>query len=455
MFVDDTLGRLALEYIFSDMNRKKAEYLKNHPEKSVKDIITLGMGDVSLPLTPSVYHAGEYAWWEMSQGDTFRGYAPEEGYKFLCEAICGYYSGAEVPEAITETVEERIAKEAPKAPYSLRERLKLPYISTRGKRGIALSPEEVFINDGSQSAIGALSTVFGFGKNIIAPEPAYPVYAETNWIRGNKISYVYGTEQNNFLPMPDYDQKPDIIYLCSPANPTGSVYSRKQLKEWVDYANSNDAVIIFDCAYETYIRDSRLPRSIYEVKGARECAIEVGSFSKSAGFTGVRCGYVIIPKELNRKQINGEVHNLNYHYRRQRCAENKGVSYSTQRAAEAALATPEGLAEINKNLDYYLENAKIIKKALKKLGITCIGGTNAPYIWAKCPEGMKSWDFFDLLLEKANVIGTPGVGFGKTGEGYFRFSALGTRENVVEAMKRITEALGQTKSLKVPLRQNI
>ncbi|MDD6145433.1 MAG: LL-diaminopimelate aminotransferase, partial [Oscillospiraceae bacterium] len=305
-----------------------------------------------------------------------------------------------------------------------------------GKRGVTLSSEEVFVSSGASDELGDILDLFGKDKTVMIMEPAYPAYVDANIMTGNHIIHVASGKENGFLPMPDESQKADVIYICSPNNPTGAVFSRSQLQQWVDYANKIDAVILFDAAYEVFIEQEELPHSIFELPGARTCAVEICSLSKTAGFTGTRCGYTVIPKELERGGMN-----LNAMWVRNRTTKTNGVSYIIQKGA-AAVFTDEGQRQIHSNIDIYKNNAKVLMEALDKLGIWYTGGKNAPYIWMKCPNGMGSWEFFDYLLEKIQVVGTPGEGFGKCGEGYFRFSTFGSPEDTKEAAKRLVELLG-------------
>ena len=375
-------------YLFSVIAKKVKEYSAANPDKS---IIRLGIGDVTLPLAPAVVRAMQKAVLEMGEADTFRGYGEEQGYSFLRQAICGYYAG----------------------------------------KGVALHDDEVFISDGAKSDLGNILDIFATDNTVLIPDPVYPVYIDTNIMAGRKIVYINGNVDNGFLSLPDGTINVDIIYLCSPNNPTGAVYSRGQLDMWVKYALKNGAVILFDSAYEIFIQDGSFPTSIYQIEGARECAIEFCSFSKTAGFTGTRCGYTVVPHEL---KTDGTA--LNKLWLRRQTTKFNGVSYIVQRGAEAVFSV-EGLAQIKGSIDYYLQNARIITDTLEELGIWFTGGKNAPYVWLKCPNDMLSWEFFDYLLERANVVGTPGTGFGANGEGFFRLTAFGNRENVVEAMGRI------------------
>ncbi|HPU63368.1 MAG TPA: LL-diaminopimelate aminotransferase, partial [Mobilitalea sp.] len=328
---------------------------------------------------------------EMGTKETFRGYGEEQGYGFLRQAICGYYK----------------------------------------KKGVDLTEQEVFISDGAKSDLGNILDIFETDNTVLIPDPVYPVYVDTNIMDGRKIIFMNGNEENNFLPMPDYKVEADIIYICSPNNPTGAVYGKEALKEWVNYALKRDAVILFDSAYESYIQDEKLPTSIYQIEGAKKCAIEFCSLSKTAGFTGTRCGYTVIPMELIRDGVP-----LNKLWLRRQTTKFNGVPYIIQRGAEAVFSDT-GLGQIKENIAYYMENARIITDTLKKLGIWFVGGENSPYIWLKCPKNMLSWEFFDYLLTNAQVVGTPGAGFGNNGEGFFRLTAFGDREKVITAMERI------------------
>jgi len=376
-------------YLFSTIARKVSEYKSKHPDK---DIIRLGIGDVTLPLCEAVVNAMQAAVSEMGTQEGFKGYGPEQGYDFLRSAVKDYYKN----------------------------------------RGVILEENEVFISDGAKSDLGNILDIFGLENTVLIPDPVYPVYVDTNIMAGRKIIYMNANEENGFLPMPDPDVKADIIYLCSPNNPTGAVYNKDQLKAWVDYALSNKVVILFDAAYEAFIQDKELPRSIYEIDGAKQCAIEFCSLSKTAGFTGTRCGYTIVPHELVYENTS-----LNKLWLRRQTTKFNGVPYIIQRGAEAVF-TEEGQKQIKENINYYLENAKIISETLSDLGIWFVGGKNSPYIWLKCPNNMTSWEFFDYLLENANVVGTPGEGFGKNGEGFFRLTCFGKREDTITAMRRIS-----------------
>ena len=388
MKINQNYLNLKDSYLFSTINQKVTAYTTSHPEKK---IIRLGIGDVTRPLCPAVVDAMKAACDDQGRADTFHGYGPEQGYDFLKDAIRGYYD----------------------------------------KRGISLEPQEIFISDGAKSDVGNILDLFSPDNTVLVPDPVYPVYVDTNFMDGRKILYMNARKENHFLPLPDENVKADIIYLCSPNNPTGAVYDHQGLKAWVDYALKNQAVILFDAAYEAFVSDPALPRSIYEIEGAKNCAIEFCSLSKTAGFTGTRCGYTIVPTQL---QFDGA--SLNKLWLRRQTTKFNGVSYIVQKGA-AAVFTPEGLMQIKENISYYMENARMIAEALTQMDIYFTGGKNSPYIWLQCPEGMASWDYFDLLLEKAGVVGTPGAGFGQNGEGFFRLTAFGTHEATKEALERI------------------
>lgn len=375
-------------YLFASVAEKSSAYAKAHPDKKV---IKMGIGDVTEPLCATVVEALKAASLEMGDKKTFRGYGPYEGFEFLREKISSYYA----------------------------------------ERGVKVEINEIFISDGAKSDIGNILDLFDADNTVLVPDPVYPVYVDTNIMAGRKILYCNATEDNGFLPLPDKKVKADIIYLCSPNNPTGAVYDKTGLEAWVNYAVENNALIIFDAAYEAFIEDKTLPRSIFEINGAEKCAIEFCSFSKTAGFTGTRCGYTVIPKALMFDGMS-----LNSMWLRRQSTKYNGTSYVIQRGAEAVF-TEEGRRQIEKTIEYYKNNAKTIGKALDKVGIYYTGGINSPYIWLKCPGGMKSWDFFDFLLNKYQIVGTPGAGFGINGEGRFRLTAFNTYENTVEAVRRV------------------
>ncbi len=390
MNANKNYANLEDSYLFSTIAKKVNEYSTANPDKN---IIRLGIGDVTLPLAKAVVDAMHKAVDEMGSQETFRGYGPEQGYEFLKSAIQNYYA----------------------------------------ERNTSVDNDEIFISDGSKSDIGNILDLFAQDNTVLVPNPVYPVYVDTNTMAGRKIIFADANESNGFLPLPDKSQKADIIYMCSPNNPTGAVYNSEQLVAWVDYALENNAVILFDAAYECFITDSNLPRSIFEIDGAKKCAIEFCSFSKTAGFTGTRCGYTIVPKELERDGMN-----LNKMWLRRQTTKFNGVPYIVQRAAEAVFSK-EGQKEIQDAVDYYRENAKVIAQTLDSKGIWYTGGKHSPYIWLRCPNNMSSWDFFDMLLEKIQVVGTPGVGFGENGEGFFRLTSFGDKAKTKEAMERFSK----------------
>ncbi len=382
-------------YLFSTIAHKVADYQKAHPDA---DIIRLGIGDVTLPLAASVTRAMHDAVEEQAHKETFHGYIPsEQGYGFLREAIRDYYAD----------------------------------------HGVTLDLSEIFISDGAKSDLGNLLDLFSQDNTVLVPDPVYPVYVDDNVMAGRKILYLPANAENNFLPMPDAAPHADIVYLCSPNNPTGATYTVEQLKAWVRWAKQNDALILFDAAYECFVTEPGLARSIYEVEGAKEVAVEVCSFSKIAGFTGTRCGYTVVPQDIRQGELS-----LNKMWLRRQTTKFNGVAYVVQRGA-AAVFTPEGMREIRENLDYYRKNAAVIAQALDEMDIWYCGGKNSPYIWLRCPNHMDSWAFFDWLLENANVVGTPGEGFGACGQGYFRLTAFGDADRTKEAAQRIKAALAK------------
>lgn len=398
--VNENYLKLQGSYLFSEIGKRVNAYSAANPDKK---IIRLGIGDVTQPLVPAIIEALHKAVDEMAHAETFRGYAPDLGYEFLRNAIA-------------------------KQDYQA--------------RGCDIAPDEIFVSDGAKSDSGNIQEIFGTDNRIAVCDPVYPVYVDTNVMAGrtgifdaekglwSKVIYMPCTEENGFAPeLPK--ETPDLIYLCFPNNPTGAAITKDRLQEWVDYANKNGAVIIYDAAYEAYISEENVPHSIYECKGARECAIELHSFSKNAGFTGVRLGYTVIPKDLKR---DGTM--LHALWARRHGTKYNGAPYIVQRAGEAVY-TPEGKAQIKEQVAYYMKTASYILEGLKKAGYSVSGGINAPYIWMKTPDGMDSWSFFDHLLHEADVVGTPGVGFGPNGEGYFRLTAFGKFEDTVEAMERI------------------
>ena len=403
--INENFLNLQDSYLFSTIAKKVAEFQKNNPDKR---IIKLGIGDVTRPIAPKIIDAMHKAVDEMGNPDTFRGYGPEQGYEFLREKI----------------VENDYKK-----------------------RGVDIKLDEVFVSDGAKCDCGNIGDILSIDNVVAITDPVYPVYLDTNVMAGRSgkydektgkyqnMIYIPATSENNFIPeLPE--RVPDMIYLCFPNNPTGTTLSKKELKKWVDYAKANKSLILFDSAYEAFISEEDVPHTIYEIEGAKEVAIEFRSFSKTAGFTGVRCAYTVVPKELKAYTKTGEEVSLNSLWNRRHGTKFNGVSYPVQRAAEAVYSE-EGQKQIKENIAYYMNNAKIIKEGLKSAGYTVYGGINAPYIWLKVPDGLTSWEFFDKLLTEANIVGTPGVGFGPSGEGYFRLTAFGTKENTEEAIERI------------------
>ena len=405
--INENFLKLQSSYLFATIAKKVKEYSNNNPNK---ELIKLGIGDVTRPIVPSVIEAMHKAVDEMGQAETFRGYGPEQGYDFLREKIVEEYK----------------------------------------ERGIEIDIDDIFVSDGAKCDTGNIVDIFAKDNIVAITDPVYPVYLDTNVMAGRsgdynsekgvyeKIVYMPANSENGFVPkLPQ--EKVDMIYLCFPNNPTGTTLSKDELKKWVDYAKENDAIILYDAAYEAFITEEGVPHSIYEVEGAKEVAIEFKSYSKTAGFTGLRCGYVVIPKTVKGKTKSGEKVELNQLWNRRQCTKFNGASYVIQRAAEA-IYSEKGKKEIKENIDYYLNNATIIKNGLEEADFKVFGGINAPYIWLKTPNEMNSWDFFDILLEKVGVIGTPGVGFGPSGEGYFRLTAFGTKENTIKAIERIKKA---------------
>lgn len=380
-------------YLFAEVGARASAYASSHPDKQV---LKLGIGDVTLPLVPAVIDALHKAVDEMADSATFRGYGPYEGYGFLRDAIKNYY-----------------------ASY-----------------GVNVASDEIFVSDGAKSDLGNILDLFAKQNTVLVPDPVYPVYVDTNLMAGRKVIYACANAGNGFLPMPDYKVKADIIYICSPNNPTGASYSTAQLKEWVDYANKLGAVILYDAAYECFITEKDVARSVFQIEGARTCAIEFCSFSKIAGFTGTRCGYTVIPRELEKDGLN-----VNKMWLRRQSTKFNGVPYIVQRGA-GAVFTQEGQRQIKENIAFYRRNAKLIADCMDRLGIWYTGGKNSPYIWLKCPGGMGSWEFFDYLLNNAQVVGTPGAGFGENGEGYFRLTAFGSERVTAEAVARIEKLFG-------------
>lgn len=392
MKLNKNYSRLAQSYLFSTIAKKVNEYTAENPSA---EIIRLGIGDVTLPLAPAVVKALEDASREMGKKETFRGYGPEQGYDFLKVSIAQYYE----------------------------------------KKGVSLENDEIFISDGAKSDLGNILDLFDTDNTVLVPDPVYPVYVDTNVMAGRKIVYINANESNGFLPLPDSNVNADIIYICSPNNPTGAVYTKEQLSKWVDYALEHGAVILFDSAYEAFVRDNSLPTSIYQIPGAKKCAVEFCSFSKTAGFTGTRCGYTVVPNGLVFDGMS-----LNKMWLRRQTTKFNGVPYIIQKGA-AAVFTDEGQKQVHENLDYYIQNARVISDAFDKMGIWYTGGKNSPYIWLKCPNGMGSWEYFDFLLKNAGVVGTPGEGFGKNGEGFFRLTAFNTHENTVKAVEKIKSVM--------------
>lgn len=381
-------------YLFAEIARRVKVYEETHPEKAA-DIIRLGIGDVTLPLTKSVIEALHEAVDSQAVSETFKGYGPEQGYAFAQEAIADYYA----------------------------------------RNGVEVKATDIFISDGAKSDTGNITELFAKDNVVLVPDPVYPVYVDTNTMDGKNIIYMNGIKENDFLPMPDENVKADIIYLCSPNNPTGACYNKEQLEAWVAYALKNDAVILYDSAYEAFITDPTLPRSIYAIEGAKKCAIEFCSLSKTAGFTGTRFSYTVVPEELVFETSNGGTLSLHNMWNRRQCTKFNGTPYIIQYAG-AKVFTEEGMKECQENIGYYRENARMIAETLEKKGISFTGGVNSPYIWFECPKGMESWEFFDYLLENAQVVGTPGAGFGENGKNYFRLTSFGKHEKTKEAMER-------------------
>ncbi len=388
MKLNANFQNLQKSYLFVTIAQKVAAYTAAHPDNK---IIRMGIGDVTMPLAPAVIDAMHKATEEMAHKETFHGYSPDsDGYPFLRQAIADYYKTF----------------------------------------GVTLDASEVFVGDGAKSDVGNIVDLFDVDNTVLIPDPVYPVYVDTNVISGRKILYLDANEQNGFLPLPDPSVHADLVYLCSPNNPTGAVYDRAGLQAWVDYALKERAILLFDAAYEAFI-EGKYPHSIFEIPGAEKCAIEFCSFSKTAGFTGMRCGYTVIRKDLVVDGVSVSA----LWQRRQGCKFN-GTAYVTQRAAEAVF-TPQGHAQVLDTIAYYKRNARVMMDAFDEMGVWYTGGVNSPYLWIKCPEGMTSWDYFDYLLEKAEIVGTPGAGFGKNGEGYFRLTAFGDADKTVEAMERL------------------
>ena len=407
-FLNENYLKLPGSYLFAEIARRVNHFKEENPEA---DIIRLGIGDVTRPLPQASIEAMHKAVDEMASSDTFRGYGPEQGYAFLVEKIIAH-----------------------------------DYAS----RGIQLGTDEVFVSDGSKSDVANIQEIFSNDCTVAITDPVYPVYLDTNVMAGRtgtlqedgrfaNVTYLPCNAENNFIPsFPK--ERVDMIYLCCPNNPTGTTLSKSELKKWVDYAKANKSIILFDSAYESYIREADIPHSIYEIEGAKEVAIEFRSFSKTAGFTGTRCAYTVVPKELMAYTKGGEAHSLNPLWNRRHTTKFNGVPYIIQRGAEA-IFSEAGQAQVQETIDYYMENARIIREGLQKIGLSVFGGVNAPYIWLKTPAGIDSWGFFDKLLNEANIVGTPGAGFGPSGEGYFRLTSFGTRENTIRAIERIQTRL--------------
>ncbi len=408
--INENFQKLQAGYLFPEIGRRVAAFQQSNPKAPV---IRLGIGDVTEPLAPSIVSALHNAVDEMGQRADFKGYGPEQGYGFLIDAIReGDYKS----------------------------------------RGIDIAGDEVFVSDGSKCDSGNIQEIFGSDTIIAVTDPVYPVYVDSNVMAGRTgevneqgryegMVYLPATAENYFMPEPP-TEKADIAFLCSPNNPTGTVATREYLQRWVNWARSNDAIIIFDAAYEAFITDPDLPRSIYEIDGARECAIEMRSFSKRAGFTGVRCAFTIVPKELTGSNSKGERVSINSLWNRRQCTKFNGASYVVQRAA-AAVYTDQGLKETGEQVAFYMENARLLREGLSQAGFTIYGGEHAPYIWMATRNGLSSWDFFDKMLSNCHVVGTPGSGFGPSGEGFFRLSAFNSRQNVEEAIGRIQKHFGR------------
>lgn len=402
--INENYLKLQAGYLFPEIGRRVREFAEANPDKKV---IRMGIGDVTQPLVPAVIQAFHEGVEDMARAETFKGYGPEQGYDFLREAIA---------------------------------------LNDYQNRGVDISADDIFVSDGSKCDTGNIQEVFGATNKIAICDPVYPVYADTTVMSGKTgvcrsngyfegIIYMPCNEANGFIPeLPT--ERPDLIFLCFPNNPTGTVASKETLTKWVEYASANKCIILYDAAYEAFITDDSIPHSIFEIEGAKEVALEFRSFSKTAGFTGTRCAFTVIPKELKAYDHEGNAHQVKPLWNRRHTTKFNGVSYPVQKAA-AAIYTEEGKKQVKEVIAYYLENARIMRESLKETGFTVFGGVNAPYVWVKTPDNMKSWDFFDKLLNVANVVGTPGSGFGPSGEGYFRFSAFADRDNVLEAMERV------------------
>lgn len=407
--INENFLKLQKNYLFADIAQKVAAYKAANPDAR---LIRLGIGDVTRPLAPAVTEALHKAVDEMGHAETFRGYGPEHGYEFLRQAII----------------------EGDFAP-----------------RGIQLDADEIFVNDGAKSDTGNFGDILGQDNSICVTDPIYPVYIDSNVMGGragdfthgawSKVTYCPCTAENDFIPsLPDHPT--DMIYLCYPNNPTGTTLSREELEKWVDYALRHKSILLYDAAYEAYITREGIPHSIYEIEGAKRCAVEFHSYSKTAGFTGLRCGYTVVPKELIVRTTHGEDVQLNQLWNRRQCTKFNGTAYIVQRAA-AAIYTPKGRRQVKETIDYYMTNARIMREALTSVGLKVFGGVDAPYIWLQTPTGVTSWEFFEQLLTQINVVSTPGVGFGPAGEGYIRLTAFGSREDCEEAMRRLKAWMGK------------
>ncbi len=394
--INENFLKLEKNYLFINIAKRINAFIEANPDKK-DNIIRMGIGDVTQPIAKCVIEAVKKGADEMAVKETFKGYEDSgTGYDFLKEAISGYYNSF----------------------------------------GVKVDADEIRVNDGAKSDCGNIVDIFGDDNTVLITDPAYPVYVDSNLMNGRKVIFADATEENGFRAIPDKNVHADLIYLCSPNNPTGAAFTYDELKSWIDYAIDNKAIIIYDAAYEAFITDDDVPRSIFAVEGARKCAIEMCSLSKTAGFTGMRCGYTVIPKELEVTASNGTIVSISQIWGRRQGSKFNGVSYPVQCGA-AAVFSEEGQNQVKENIKYYQENAKVISSTLDEMGIKYTGGKNSPYIWLKCPDGMDSWGFFDYLLKEANVVGTPGSGFGKNGEGWFRLTAFGDKDKTVEAMKRI------------------
>ncbi len=391
--INDNFTRLSASYLFSDIARKISDFKASHPDAP---IIRMGIGDVTRPICPAAISGLERGVKDEASEATFHGYGPEQGYDFLRDKIVEFDYAA---------------------------------------RGIDIDRNEIFISDGAKSDTGNIGDILSADNRVAVTDPVYPVYVDTNIMAGRTIDYLPCTADNGFIPaLPE--QRPDMIYLCYPNNPTGTTLTRDQLAVWVRYARETGALILFDSAYEAYIHDDDVPHSIYEIPGAKEVAIEFRSFSKTAGFTGLRCGYTVVPKQLMGVDSTGRQFSINALWNRRQCTKFNGASYVVQRAAEA-LYTPEGREQVRATVEYYMRNASVLRRGLAEAHLEVFGGINAPYIWVKTPHGMSSWEFFDLLLNRCNIVGTPGVGFGSAGEGYFRLTAFGRHDDTLEAVARL------------------